>query len=224
MKNLLILSVVVAVYLLVGMTPFGRYINFPINMVVTFLHEFGHAFFCKITGGSVTFLHMDPTMDSLHGYATIGGLTGCVGGNETIVLMGGYVGSAVFGNLLLRVSLTKYAYIAVYILSFCMAFSGLWWFSNVLTTVCLLIYAVVFFGLAGTKIIPYVLQFVGVVSLIFIVQDFNVGPTGDLDLYNQYVSKFPPEVVLMYLWLGVVLLITYLNVKNIISMEKQKAI
>jgi hypothetical protein len=225
MKNIFLLGVAVAVYVFLGMTPYGRLINFPVDLLCTFLHEFGHAFFCVITGGHVSSLSMSGLITHQFNPGNgmyVAGLTGTSGGNETLILMGGYAGSAIFGNLLLRLSLTRFAKFAVAGLALSMLFTSIVWFDSFTTTVTLVIAAVALLLLSVSFVAPYVLQFLGVACLIYIIKDFNVGPTGDLELYNQYVSPFPPAFVLMYLWLAIVAAITYWNVRQILRDGNEK--
>jgi hypothetical protein len=181
------------------------------------MHEFGHAFFCLITGGHVYSIDLTGLVSHPADGMYSAGVTTTSGGIRTLVLMGGYVGSAIFGNILLRLSLSSWAKTAVTVLGLTMVFSSIVWYHDMITTGMLLFMAVILFLLARTAVGPYVLQFIGVASLIYIVRDFNVGPTGDLDTYHRTVSAFPPVSVLMYIWLGIVLIITAWNVKHIIS-------
>lgn len=217
MKNLLILVFIVAVYLTMELLPFTRIINFPIDAIVTFMHEFGHAFFTVITGGHVYSITLSGLIYHPASGMYAAGLTETSGGIRTIGLMGGYVGSAIFGNILLSLSLTKWARTAVTVLGLTMVFTAFFWYHDMITVTLLLSMAIVLFLLARTAIGPYVLQFIGVASLIYIVRDFNVGPTGDIEIYNRTVSAFPPASVMMIIWLGIVLVITAWNVKNIIE-------
>jgi len=51
-KNIVILVILIVIYLLLKyIIPYGNYIIYPINLLVTFLHEFGHSFGALITGG-----------------------------------------------------------------------------------------------------------------------------------------------------------------------------
>jgi len=36
-------------YLIIKVLPFGNFLLYPFNLIVTFLHEFGHAFFALLT-------------------------------------------------------------------------------------------------------------------------------------------------------------------------------
>lgn len=51
--NILLLAGLLSIYVLLQFIPYGQYILYPVNLIVTFLHEFGHSFFAYITGGHV---------------------------------------------------------------------------------------------------------------------------------------------------------------------------
>ncbi len=72
----------------------GALLLYPVTMLVTFLHEFGHALGAIVTGGSVEGLQFNSDGS---------GYSATRGGNPGIVLMGGYLGSAILGNLLFRI-------------------------------------------------------------------------------------------------------------------------
>lgn len=95
-NNILLLVGLLALYVTLQYIPYGKTLLYPINLIVTFLHEFGHAFFAIITGGSVHSIEINADGSGL-------AMTG--GGIRGIVLMGGYIGSALFGNILLYVSI-----------------------------------------------------------------------------------------------------------------------
>ena len=74
----------------------GKTILYPIHLLVTFLHELGHALGALITGGSVLALQVNEDGS---------GWTKTAGGNLGIILMGGYLGSALLGNILFYIVL-----------------------------------------------------------------------------------------------------------------------
>jgi len=76
----------------------GRIILYPITRLVTFLHELGHALGAVFTGGTVedVIINNDGS-----------GLTRTIGGSRPIILMGGYLGSAILGNLLVYIGAKK---------------------------------------------------------------------------------------------------------------------
>lgn len=212
MKNK-ILILIGAIILYIGFkhfVPFGRTILYPINLLVTFLHEFGHSFFAVITGGSVHGLQVNSDGS---GYATI------AGGWDWLVLMGGYIGSAVFGNMLLYVGLRKekLAKIAVYTLSASLLFSAFWWYESVFTTILLILFAAGFIllGRLSHKFISTTLIIIGSASIIYIIEDFNIGPSSDL---ARFTEQFPllPQIVWTVIWLIIVLVLTYFTVRRAI--------
>lgn len=69
----------------------------PVRLFVTLLHESGHAFFCLVTGGTVTGLRIHPDGSGLT-------LTNPMPGTGFLVQSGGYIGSALFGSLLIYLS------------------------------------------------------------------------------------------------------------------------
>ena len=56
----------------------------------------------------------------------------------------------------------------------------------------------------------------GLASIIYIIQDFNVGPSSDLAQMEREL-KYIPAKVWMYIWLAIVLLILALNLKMLFS-------
>ena len=68
----------------------------------------------------------------------------------------------------------------------------------------------------------------GLASIIYIIQDFNVGPSSDLAQMEREL-KYIPAKVWMYIWLAIVLCILALNLKMLFSgrttepKEKEKA-
>jgi hypothetical protein len=83
-----VLAVVVALYLLVP-----SWLQYPLDLFVTFVHESGHALAALATGGSVSALVVDPNMA---GYT--------MATASIPVYFGGYLGATAFGALLLRLN------------------------------------------------------------------------------------------------------------------------
>ena len=59
-------------------------------------------------------------------------------------------------------------------------------------------------------------MFLGLASVIYIIQDFNVGPKSDLKAYKE-VMVFIPATVWMYIWLAVAVLLLIFNFKLLFS-------
>lgn len=213
MKNNLLLRIFLMLAIYFGLTyyggEYGQLILYPIRMLVTFLHEFGHAFGALITGGKVSSLEIRPDGS---------GVCWTAGGSRSIILMGGYIGSAIFGNLLFYIGTrnsNQPAKITTYILAGIMLFAGFFWFTSAFTTGLLAIFALSLFLIARkTNWDADILMFFGLASILYIIQDFNVGPSSDLE---QYAKEFVviPAAVWMYIWLGIALLLFLYNIRLI---------
>lgn len=189
---------------------YGRMIMHPITLFVTVLHELGHALGGLISGGRVEYVQIN---------ADGSGKASILGGSAAIILMGGYLGSAIFGNLLFYISMKagKLARAALYILGSFMLLSGVIWFSHIISTLTLFAFGGLLILLAKRQwIMREALMFFGFASLIYIIQDFNVGPSSDLALYASIV-KIIPAGLWMYIWLGIVLVMTYFNIRLILK-------
>ena len=213
MKSNLLLRILVMLGIYLGLTyyggTYGKLILYPIRMLVTFLHEFGHAFGALITGGRVANLEIRPDGS---------GVCWTAGGSRAVILMGGYIGSAIFGNLLFYIGSRANNTVAkttIYILAGIMVFVGLVWFTSLFTTGMLLLFALSLFLIANkTNFDSDILLFFGLASILYIIQDFNVGPTSDLAQYAK-IFVVIPAFVWMYLWLGVALLLFFYNIRLI---------
>jgi hypothetical protein len=186
---------------------FGSLVLYPITLLVTFLHEFGHAL-----GGLLTGAHIDGMQINPDG----SGYTVTRGGNQAIILMGGYLGSVVLGNILFFIGVRKGAMTqtTLYVLAGLMVLAGIFWFESFVSTGLL-------FGFAATLgIIAWrtnwdqdVLIFLGLAAILYIIQDFNVGPKSDLNMYEQVVGIFPSGIW-MYIWLGIAAMVSYTNIRE----------
>lgn len=186
----------------------GRIILWPITLFVTYLHEFGHALGTILTGGSVVSLQVNPDGS---------GMTTSRGGTRSIIILGGYIGSAIFGNLLFLIGARwpRIAEFTMYTLAATMIVSAIFWFDSFYTTIFLLIFAVVLFFIANKTIYDRdILMFLGLASIIYIIQDFNVGPGSDLKMYAEEMVLIP-AVVWKYIWLAVVLILSFFNFRMI---------
>ncbi|KAJ3369011.1 hypothetical protein GGF31_005972 [Allomyces arbusculus] len=78
---------------------FGRMLN-PIKLIVVAFHEFSHALVGKCTGAKIESIEVNPDE---------GGATRIRGGSACLVLPAGYIGSSVFGSLLVFCSFNPIA-------------------------------------------------------------------------------------------------------------------
>jgi hypothetical protein len=187
---------------------FGHLILYPVTLLVTYLHEFGHALGALLTGGAVEGMQINPDGS---------GYTVSRGGNPAVILMGGYLGSAILGNLLFRIGVKHKAQTQTTLITLAvlMALSGIIWFESFISTGILFAFAVSLYFIAKkTTWDQDVLMFLGLAAVLYIIQDFNVGPKSDLAMYEQVVGIFPSQVW-MYLWLGVAGLLFAWNLREI---------
>lgn len=59
----------------------------------------------------------------------------------------------------------------------------------------------------------------GLASVIYIIQDFNVGPSSDLAAMEREL-KYIPAKIWMYIWLGIVLALLALNLKLLFTVKE----
>ena len=219
MKNkIIILIALVIIYLLLKhFIPYWDKIVYPVNLIVTFLHEFGHSFFALITGWSVNSVQINSNWSW---FATTSWWI------RNLVLMWGYIGSAIFWNILLYIwfkskptpspSLVRrginISEMIIYFLAGLMILVAIFWFSSIISSIILFLLAFGLFALAKyTDYDSFILQFLWISSIIYIIEDFNVWPSSDLANF----STFLPSSVWMIIWLLIVLAITGYNLKLI---------
>ncbi len=209
MQNKLFLILITALlyWVLVNYVPYGMYIVLPVNLFVTFLHELGHSVFAVLTGGSVYEVMIQPNGA---GYAVTSG------GFAPLVLMGGYIGSALFGNLLLYIGLKKQkmALVTVYIMALVFIASAIILYSSLFTSLLLVLFSVVVIWISRKSkgAITNFLIVTGTASIIYIINDYNVGPSSDIARFAKIIPVLP-QVVWSVLWLAIVVFITWRNLK-----------
>lgn len=188
----------------------GRTILYPIRLLVTFLHELGHAIAAVLTGGHVDKLQINPDGS---------GWTRTAGGMRSLVIMGGYIGSAVFGNILfyMGVKWRKAVVPVLYLLAGSMIFTALFWFNSLFTSLVLILFSMFLIWMTGKKnMARELLMFLGLICTIYIIQDFNIGPGSDLKAYAREMIIFP-VAVWKYIWLAIVLLLFIFNLKTLLK-------
>jgi hypothetical protein len=187
---------------------FGALLLYPVTMLVTFLHEFGHALGAILTGGTVEGLQINPDGS---------GYTVTRGGSPGVVLMGGYLGSAILGNVLFRIGAKHHrlAQGTLLVMAIFMGLAGLVWFESFESTGILWLFALCLAYIAlKTRLDQDVLMFLGLAAVLYIIQDFNVGPSSDLAMYEKVVGLFPAQIW-MYIWLGLAALLFYWNIREV---------
>ena len=215
-KTLLTIATILVIYF--GLTFFGgqagRTIMLPLQLFVTFLHELGHALGALITGGEVRSFVINEDGS---------GVTTTAGGNRAIIIMGGYIGSAILGNFLFYIGarLEKFAKPTLYIIAISMFVIGVVWHTTMFTTLFLTLFAL---GLAliakYTHFDQAIVMFLGLASILYIIQDFNVGPSSDLAAYADLFVIIPSSVW-MYIWLIIVIILFVWNVRMIFKRKEK---
>jgi len=201
----MLIWLIIVYFLLKYLIPFGNYILYPINLIVTFLHEFWHAFFALITWWKVVWITINPDGS---------GFTKSAWWIRSLVLMWGYIWSAIFWNLLLYLAFKKKSLVetVIYFFVWLMLFVAVFWFQNMITSIILFLLAGILYIL--TKKTDYdamILKVIWVFSILYIIQDFSVWPSSDLAKFSTIL----PTWVWMWIWLGIVVFITWYNLKLI---------
>ena len=217
-----LIALIIIYFVLKYFIPFGNYVIYPINLLVTFMHEFGHAFFALITWWSVVELKVNSDWS---------GVTTTRGGWRIFVLMWGYIGSALFWNILLKIwlqpthnpslwrrgKIKDFSEITLYMLSWVLILVSVFWFSSILSSIIL--FALAWWLIVLAKYTSYdkiILQFLWVASLLFIIEDFNVWPSSDLSEFSE-IFVVIPQSIWMIVWLIIVVVISGLNLKSIFT-------
>jgi Peptidase M50B-like len=189
---------------------FGQIVLYPITLLVTFLHELGHAFGSAITGGSIQGMQINSNGS---------GVTTTLGGSTAITLIGGYIGSALFGNLLFYIGakLPRYHRVTLVFLGGLMAFAAIFWYESWQSTLILIIFGVLLYFIARhAEWVSWALMFFGLASILYIIQDFNYGPSSDLQHFESVVGFFP-AAIWKYIWLIVVVIMFLYNLRFIFN-------
>ena len=190
----------------------GRRILYPVRIFVTFLHELGHGLAAIAGGGSV---------DSIQINADGSGWARTMNGNRALTIMGGYLGSALFGNLIFFIGARakKLSRNLMYLIAFAMMFTGVVWFNSFQSSGMLILFALslIFFALK-TNWSREIIMFLGLASIAFIIQDFDVGPSSDLAAYANEIPVFSANIW-KYIWLFIAILFCVLNIRLLIKTE-----
>lgn len=177
---------------------------YPVMILVTFFHELGHAIFAVLSGGAVHNMVI---------YLDGSGVTTTSGGSESLTIIGGYLGSAIFGNLMVYAGTRgkTISTIFAFVLIFIFTIAALLWISSAFAFFWAIGYSVSFYLLSKWKfMLSNVLMCIGLLCTVHIIQDFRVGPSSDLQAYEQVVGIFPASLW-MYIWLALVVCLTGLN-------------
>lgn len=194
--------IIICLYFVLSQTNYN--IFYPLSLFVAFLHELGHSMFSIITWWNVISLDIN---------ANWSGLATTSGWFRSLVIMWWYIGSALFGSLLLFSSV-KFERFTNYILRFfslVLLYSSIFWFSDITSSLIQIVLSISLFWISyiNVKYSSFFLQLIWVFSLIYIIKDFNVWPSSDLSKFSWLL----PVIVWQYIWLGIVLVIFSITIK-----------
>ncbi|KAJ9156063.1 Peptidase M50B-like-domain-containing protein [Pleurostoma richardsiae] len=161
-----IIAVYIVVIAILWNVPYVRYVLWPFKMLVIAFHEFGHAFACKLTGGKVESISLDPRE---------GGVTHMRGGKSAITLPAGYLGSSLVGALLTFCGFDIVASkIASIVIGVCFLLT-LWWgrrdWLTILTILLAVGLLVACWFIVHAEPLRFVVLFIGVMSSLYSVWD-----------------------------------------------------
>ncbi|KAI8908323.1 peptidase M50B-like-domain-containing protein [Gorgonomyces haynaldii] len=176
------------IYVLIGYTvfilvfwnlPYLKEVLWPFKILTVGLHEFGHASAGWMTGAHVESITLNPDE---------GGLTRMRGGNPYISLPAGYIGSTVWGSLMVFAGFnTTASKVVAVIVGLCMLLV-LWWAKNWLTrgvTVLFIGLIALLWWLEGGFYLRYFVLFVGIMSSLYslwdIIEDLVVRKVNESD-------------------------------------------
>lgn len=221
MKNLirhpyLFLLIASAIYITcLSFPPIGFYLIYPFILSGTIFHEFGHAIGAIITDGQVHHLQIN---------ANTSGVTTTSGGIRSIVIMGGYIGSIIFGNILLfvgYVSSRMFANLFLKGIAIVFFICSFVWFSNITSFAITGIFAASLYYISKTKFSKLIIMTIGALMVVHIIQDFNGGPSSDLNAYHKLWPMLSPAAWSI-VWLLIAIAITYLNMRFLNSHYRSK--
>jgi len=138
-----------------------------------------------------------------------------VGTSNAVNLTDGLDGLAIVPAAMVAGALAVFCYLS-------MAVTGIYWFSSVFTTIILALFALVLFWLTfKTRFARDALIALGLISVIYILQDITVGPQSDLKAYENVVGILPARGW-MYVWFILSLGLLALNLKILFSLKDKE--
>jgi len=204
-------------YLLVLWVLWPTIFVYPLKIFVVFLHEFSHALAALATGGQVASITLDPRE---------GGATWVRGGNRFITLSAGYLGSLLWGLLLLAVARyrPRFTRAAVQALGMLTILVTLVYVRSIFGVVFGLLFGGALY-LAGRRLRPQaaglVLSALGVTSALYALLDIRsdilMRPGGLSDAAMLAQMTGIPAIAWGLLWGGIALIACGLMLRRIWS-------
>lgn len=150
---------------------------FPFKLITIYIHELGHAVAGWVSGATVHGISVEHNE---------GGVTRLTGGKMWLILPAGYLGSALFGSLLVLAGTNKTAsWVAAGVLCVALIIS-LRWADNILTvtlTLCFLAGIGLLWYLAEGRYLPFLINFMGTMSSLYAIYD----------VYDDTIRRHVPQ-------------------------------
>jgi hypothetical protein len=175
------------------------YLTYALILLVTLLHEQGHALAALLTGG---------TVHSIEISANGAGLCTTSGGNMLLILMGGFVGSILLGNLMVAVSMrfNRSLNTMAGALAVILVVTAVGWSGNLLAAVVCVGFALLV-GLASRfnfRLNKVMFLILGYGVIISALKD-TVGPSSDIAIFSD-ITLLPESTVRVLFWSVAILL------------------
>ncbi len=185
----------------------------PLKIFVVFIHETGHALATLLTGGRVLSMVVTPWQS---------GYVKPIGGNALVIASAGYVGSALFGGILLALSgrkqWTQHIFVTLAIVfgvvTLCFVRNLFGWIFGLGTTAI--------FSLLAYKRFPfsvYIVDILAVMSSLYALYDLTdflwIGARTDAVILAEITAV--PAFVWALLWSAISLLVIYIAGKRALT-------
>ena len=109
------------------------------------------------------------------------------------------------------------------VIIFTMLITAFLWYRTLFTTVLLCAFAAGLFLIGfKTKFGRDILMFLGLASVLYITQNFRIGPSSDLASFQREIG-FLSAKIWMYIWLVISLAIVALNLKMLFNIKEVDA-
>src|SRR5690348_15986227 len=214
------LLIATAISVVLWFIPYAEFLTYPFRIFVTFIHEGGHALAALLTGNSVASLSV-ATNTSGETYTTEGGLF-----SQIFISSAGYLGSMVFGALLLilirKAVAARIALLccAVYIFGLTMIFGlikPIFWVSawsgipfTLLASIIISVGLVLIARFASAKVASFFVSFLAVQCVLNALYDVKVvfdlsspfGPAVHTDAMNMLNATHVPAIFWTVIWIA----------------------
>ena len=181
---------------------------YPVKVFVVFLHEISHGVAALLTGGKIIQIEVSQQ---------IGGLCRTMGGSRFVVVSAGYLGSIIWGGLILILATrTRFSSIGSFILGLILLVITALYVRNsfgVIFGICTGIAFIIIAKYAPMIVNKLVLQFFGLVSCLYVLVDIKE------DLFSlerrqtdaQLLADMThiPSIIWAVLWMAVAILVLW---------------